>query len=140
MIFAEVQLLANRQPIIVACSPYRTKRNKARLVLLNGDAQNEIQRCLRRDERERNEHLFKSKLGSRFLPNSFVQVFGRTYRASGIDLATYHSTRTTFITTLAHMGVNVRVLAAISGDASIATSQRYIDLNENVMRAAVELM
>ena len=58
----------------------------------------------------------------------------------GLDLATSHSARRTFITTLAHKGVNVRVLAALAGHASIATTQRYIDLNEKVMRAAVELM
>ena len=119
---------------------HQTKGNKARSVLLNANARDEIQRYLRRDERERHKPLFTSKVGSRFSPNSLVQVFGRIYRAAGIDLATSHSTRRTFITTLAHKGVNVRVLAAISGHASIATTQRYIDLNENVMRAAVELI
>ena len=51
-----------------------------------------------------------------------------------------HSTRRTFITTLAHKGVNVRVLAALAGHKSIATTQRYIELNENVLRAAVEMV
>ena len=119
---------------------HQTKGNKARSVLLNANARDEIQRYLRHDERDRNKPLFTSKAGVRFSPNSLVQAFGRIYRASGIDLATSHSTRRTFITTLAHKGVNVRVLAAISGHASIATTQRYIDLNENVMRAAVELI
>jgi integrase/recombinase XerD len=119
---------------------HQTKGNKARSVLLNTNAREEIQRYLRNNDRERHEPLFKSKAGSRFSPNSLVQVFGRIYRAAGMDLATSHSTRRTFITTLAHKGVNVRVLAAISGHASIATTQRYIDLNDNVMRAAVELI
>jgi integrase/recombinase XerD len=84
--------------------------------------------------------LFLSKAGKRFSPNSLVQVFGRLYDECGLDAATSHSTRRTFITNLAHKGVNVRVLAALAGHSSIATTQRYIDLNENVMRAAVELV
>ena len=46
----------------------------------------------------------------------------------------------TFITTLAHKGVLIRVLAELAGHRSIATTQRYIELNENVLRAAVELV
>lgn len=33
----------------------------------------------------------------------------------------------------------MRVLAELAGHRSIATTQRYIELNENVLRAAVEL-
>ena len=54
--------------------------------------------------------------------------------------ATGHDRRRTFITTFAHKGVNVRVLAELAGHRSIATTQRYIELNENVLRAAVELL
>jgi integrase/recombinase XerD len=45
-----------------------------------------------------------------------------------------------FITGLAHKGVNVRVLAALAGHRNIATTQRYIELNDHVLRAAVELV
>jgi integrase/recombinase XerD len=61
------------------------------------------------------------------------------YDTAGLDRATSHSGRRTFITTLAHKGVNVRVLAALAGHSSISVTQKYIDLNENVMRAAVEM-
>ena len=64
----------------------------------------------------------------------------KLYDDAGLDRATSHSTRRTFITTLAHKGVNVRVLAALAGHKSIATTQRYIELNENVLRAAVEMV
>jgi integrase/recombinase XerD len=62
------------------------------------------------------------------------------YDAAGLDRATSHSGRRTFITTLAHKGVNVRVLAALAGHKHIGTTQRYSDLNENVLRAAVEML
>ena len=63
----------------------------------------------------------------------------RIYDEAGLDKATSHSGRRTLITTLAHKSVNVRVLAELAGHRSIATTQRYIELNDNVLRAAVEL-
>jgi integrase/recombinase XerD len=36
--------------------------------------------------------------------------------------------------------VGVRVLMALAGHKSIATTQRYIELNPTVMKAAVELI
>ena len=57
-----------------------------------------------------------------------------------LDKVTSHSGRRTFITGLAHKGVNVRVLAALAGHRNIATTQRYIELNDHVLRAAVELV
>ena len=53
---------------------------------------------------------------------------------------TSHSGRRTFITGLAHKGVNVRVLAALAGHRNIATTQRYIELYDHVLREAVELV
>jgi integrase/recombinase XerD len=50
-----------------------------------------------------------------------------------------HSGRRTFITKLAGNGVSVRVLAELAGHASISTTQRYIDVNYEQMRSAVEL-
>jgi integrase/recombinase XerD len=40
---------------------------------------------------------------------------------------------------LAAKGIGVRVLAELAAHASIATTQRYIDVNDEQMRAAVEL-
>ena len=59
--------------------------------------------------------------------------------AAGVDKATSHSGRRTFITNLANKGVNVRVLAALAGHRHISTTQRYIELNEEVLKAAIEL-
>ena len=62
------------------------------------------------------------------------------YRHAGIDGASSHSGRRTFITTLASKGVSVRVLASLAGHKSIATTQRYIDVNDDMKRAAVRLL
>jgi integrase/recombinase XerD len=57
-----------------------------------------------------------------------------------MDGATSHSGRRTFITKLADKGVGVRVLMALAGHKSIATTQRYIEFNPTIMKAAVELI
>lgn len=125
----------------VQLRPDQTKGSKARTVLLNAQAQAEIVLYLRLVSRKSpSDALFTSRRGKRFSPNSLCQVFLRLYDEAGLDKATSHSGRRTFITTLAHKGVNVRVLAALAGHSSIATTQRYIELNENVLRAAVELI
>ena len=48
--------------------------------------------------------------------------------------------RRTFITELAHKGINVRVLHQLAGHSDIGTTQRYIDYNDKQLSNAVELM
>jgi integrase/recombinase XerD len=54
--------------------------------------------------------------------------------------ATSHNGRRSFITDLATKEISVRVLAALAGHQSIATTQRYIDVNDEMLRNAVELV
>lgn len=125
----------------IQLSAAQTKGDSARTVLLNAQAQAELSIYLQfRKTQNLHDALFRSRVGKRFSANSLCQVFLRIYDAAGLDRATSHSGRRTFITNLAHKGVNVRVLAALAGHRSISTTQRYIELNENVLRAAVELI
>lgn len=125
----------------IQLSAAQTKGDVARTVLLNAQAQTELSIYLNTVTKPKpGDPLFRSRFSKRFSANSLCQVFLRIYDEAGLDKATSHSGRRTFITTLAHKGVNVRVLAELAGHRSIATTQRYIELNENVLRAAVELL
>ena len=127
----------------IQLSAEQTKGNEARTVLLNAHLQEELAGYLDKlAEKAKTpaSSLITSKTGKAFSANGLCQLMLRLYDDAGLDRATSHSTRRTFITTLAHKGVNVRVLAALAGHKSIATTQRYIDLNDNVLRAAVEMM
>ena len=75
-----------------------------------------------------------------FTANTLCQLFHKLYKDTHMTGATSHSGRRTFITRLADKGVGVRVLMALAGHKSIATTQRYIELNPTVMKAAVELI
>jgi integrase/recombinase XerD len=69
-----------------------------------------------------------------------VNLFQRLYKLAGIDGASSHSGRRQFVTELADRGVNARVVQALARHKNLNTTMRYIDLNENRMRAAVELV
>ncbi len=72
--------------------------------------------------------------------NTVAQTFLRFYNDAGIRGASSHSGRRTFITNLANKGVGVRVLMALAGHKHMSTTQRYIDLNDDMMRIAVNLI
>jgi integrase/recombinase XerD len=48
--------------------------------------------------------------------------------------------RRSFITNLAARGIGVRVLAELAGHRSIAVTQKYIDVNDDMKRNAVEMI
>ena len=75
-----------------------------------------------------------------FSPNTLTQFFHYLYLRSGIDGASSHSGRRTFITTLANKGISVRVLASLAGHKNISTTQCYIDVNDDMKREAIELL
>ena len=84
--------------------------------------------------------LFASQKGGHFSANTMCQLFLDIYKACGLKDASSHSGRRTYITRLANKGVGVRLLAALAGHAHISTTQRYIDVNSDQLRQAVELL
>ena len=84
--------------------------------------------------------LFYTQKRLGFSANTLAQHFLWLYRNCGIDGASSHSGRRSFITNLANMGIGVRVLQSLANHASIATTQAYIDVNDGMKRAAVELI
>jgi integrase/recombinase XerD len=84
--------------------------------------------------------FFYTQKRTGFTPNTLTQHFFWLYKRAGLNGASSHSGRRTFITTLAAKGVGVRVLAALAGHANISTTQSYIDVNDDMKRQAVALI
>ena len=119
----------------------QTKGSRARVVLVPMRMRKEIKRYLEHlVVRSRSDFLFRTQKSHSFSSNSATQLLQRIYERSGHKGATSHSGRRSFITELASKGVGVRVLAELSGHRSIATTQRYIDVNDDMLRKAVELV
>jgi integrase/recombinase XerD len=83
--------------------------------------------------------LFSAK-GGGFSPQTIVNLFQRLYRLAGVAGASSHSGRRQFVTELADKGINARVVQALARHKHLGTTQRYIDINDNKLRAAVELI
>lgn len=119
----------------------QTKGHKTRRVFINSRLRRELEVYVKQPLLRRNcPALFQSQKGSCFSANTMCQLFLDIYRECGLTSASSHSGRRTLITNLAAKGVGVRVLAEIAGHSSITTTQRYIDVNDEQLRAAVELM
>lgn len=84
--------------------------------------------------------LFPSERSEFYSANSLRQVVNGMYKQAGIVGATSHSGRRTAITKLANAGVTVRQLQALARHASVTTTQRYIDVNDEQLRNAVALL
>ena len=87
-----------------------------------------------------NRALFESQKGGHFSANTMCQLFLEIYKAVGLKDASSHSGRRTYITRLANKGVGVRLLAELAGHSHISTTQRYIDVNSDQLKEAVELL
>ena len=120
---------------------HQTKGQVGRTVFVNDRLQKELAayaRTLR--SKDSTGPFFVTQKRTGFSANTLTQHFGELYARAGLEGATSHSGRRTFITSLASQGVSVRVLAALAGHRSIQTTQRYIDVNDNMLRNAVELV
>ena len=136
----------------IALSAQQTKGNRARTVLVPRKLRDELTCYLQQrygianllavTQTDTQRALFPTQKNPKrgFTANTLCQLFHKIYKDSQMYGATSHSGRRTFITKLADKGVGVRVLMALAGHKSIATTQRYIELNPTIMKAAVELI
>lgn len=83
--------------------------------------------------------IFSAK-GGGFSPQTMVNLFQRLYKLANIAGASSHSGRRQFVTELADKGINARVIQILCRHKHLGTTQRYIDVNEFKLRAAVELL
>ena len=125
----------------IRLSAAQTKGGVERTVFVNERLQKELQSYAKELTRVNlTDAFFYTQKRKGFTANTLAQHFFWQYKKSGITGGSSHSGRRTFITTLASKGVSVRVLASLAGHANISTTQRYIDVNDDMKRQAVELM
>ena len=125
----------------IALQAAQTKGQKTRVVFVPERMRRQLHGYLQSAEKPvHSPFLFQTQKAQRFSANTATQHLQRLYQRAGIAGATSHSGRRTFITELAAKGVGVRVLAELAGHRSIQTTQRYIDVNDEMMRKAIELL
>ena len=136
----------------IALSAQQTKGSNARTVLVPKKLRDELTTYLQQrfglqdlraiTQTDTQRALFPTQKNPKrgFTANTLCQLMHKIYKDAQLTGASSHSGRRGFITKLADKGVGVRVLMALAGHKSIATTQRYIELNPTIMRGAVELI
>jgi integrase/recombinase XerD len=84
--------------------------------------------------------FYTQKRNSGFTANTLAQHFHYLTKRAGLEGASSHSMRRTYITNLAANGVGVRVIMGLSGHKALSSVQCYIDCNDDQKRRAVELL
>ena len=124
-------------------SAAQTKGNDTCTVLVNRRLRAQLQRYAlvypKRTAQPTQALIFSSK-GGGFTAQTMVNLFQRLYKLAGIGGASSHSGRRQFVTELADKGINARVVQILARHKHLSTTQRYIDLNDNKLRAAIELV
>jgi len=75
-----------------------------------------------------------------FSANSLAQTFALLYEGAGLEGASSHSGRRTFLTNLANKGTAIHILKTLAGHRSIQTSATYLYRSPSQLRAVVELI
>ena len=120
-----------------------TKTNEARTVFVNEKLRRELQQYAKLlvNANPNCKFFYSQKRDSDgFTANTLTQHFHYLYKRVGLDGASSHSSRRTFITTLANKGIGVRVIMGLSGHKALSSVQCYIDCNSELMRNAVEMV
>jgi len=128
----------------IRLSAEQTKGNEARVVFVSDKLRKELELYTRTMNKATINPVLKffysqKRNSDGFTANTLTQFFHYLYKRAGIDGASSHSGRRTFITNLATKGVGVRVLMSLAGHKNISTTQAYIDVNDDMKRKAVEL-
>ena len=127
----------------IRLSAEQTKGKEARVVFVSEKLRKELEQYskLYQPKNINCKFFYSQKACSDgYNANTLTQFFHYLYKRSGIDGASSHSGRRTFITNLANKGISVRVLASLAGHKNISTTQCYIDVNDDMKRRAVELL
>jgi len=118
----------------------QTKGRHPRTVFVSQKLRDELHNYLNlRQPVKGTDPLFVTAGRKGFSANGMTQHFFWLFKKAGVSGASSHTMRRSFITNLATKGIGVRVLASLAGHRSIAVTQKYIDVNDEMKRNAVEL-
>jgi len=123
--------------------PDMTKGRHARTVFVNIKLREELQayaaqaKCV-----DRSYPFFASQKSTKsgFSANSLAQTFALLYEGAGLEGASSHSGRRTFLTTLANKGTAIHLLKTLAGHRNIQTTASYLYSIPTQLRAVVEMI
>lgn len=85
---------------------------------------------------DRAGRVFLNSAGDAFTPHGITLAMKRLYTRAGVDGSCY-SGRRSLATSLVDRNINIAVVSQVLGHSSIATTQSYIGVTDNMMRRAL---
>ncbi len=126
---------------VIFLTAKQTEGNDSRLVFVSKKAKQALKRYLQSDLSVlQRAYLFNTQKSKRFNTNALTTLLKHLYERAAIRGATSHSGRRSGITALSAKGVSVRVIAELANHKHIATTQKYIDVNDNMLQNAIEML
>lgn len=127
----------------VLLSVEQTKGKRGRVVYLGTKIRKELATYLRAcPPRSDASPLFPTqKAPTRgFSANTMAQFFHKLYKEAGIEGASSHSGRRSYLTSLADKGTSIHILKALAGHQSISTTAVYLFSSPSQLKAAADLI
>ena len=125
----------------VRLMPEQTKGKYSRTVYLSERVQKEIAQYTKHLKiGDINKPLFYTQKQAGFSANSLTQYFFYLYRNVGLEGASSHSGRRSFLTSLANKGTAIHILKSLAGHRNISTTATYLYSSPEQLKAAVELV
>ena len=121
----------------------QTKGKHGRVVFVPEKLRKELQRYIATTPNPNPAaKLFYSQKNKKygFTANTLAQMLHYLYKNAGQIGCSSHSGRRSFLTCLSSAGVSVRVLMSLAGHKNLSTTQKYLDVNDDMLRKAVELV
>ena len=86
--------------------------------------------------------LFHSQKNTQrgFTANTMCQFFTKLYSDCSINGASSHSGRRTMATRLCERGTNLRLVMEVLGHKNLSTTQKYLSVNVNMLKQAIEFV
>ena len=136
---------------VIYLSAFQTKGVKGRTVVLSSKLRDEVDSYLKIRFKmsdllaitftDTTRALFNTQKSFHrgFTASTACQMMNSWYQEA-LGEGSSHSGRRSFITNLANKGVSVRVLQELAGHSNLSVTQRYIDVNQSMLRSSVELL
>lgn len=127
---------------IIVLSKYQTKGCNRNVVHVGKKLRREIKNFVIEHPhiiKNRESRLFRTQRGI-FSSQSMQNLFRQLYQFANISNASSHSGRRSFITNLSEKGISTRVIQELARHSSMVTTQRYIDVSNDKLKNAVNLI
>ncbi|MBL4911446.1 MAG: tyrosine-type recombinase/integrase [Alteromonadaceae bacterium] len=143
LVIGDIFSVSGEVKTMVNLSAAQTKGKKGRVFAVNDKLAAALQAYyveMGLGELKRTTPLLRSQKGCAITPNSMVSIIKTIFEDAGIESATSHSGRRSFLTGLADKGVGIHILKELAGHANIQTTARYLATSPTTLLNAANLL